>query len=150
MNTLIENYRGFDIIFNSDNERFSFSLDEGNYTEKQSYAACKKNIDTYLKDNLNFEPFFCRHTLSNEIIEIVGIRKDGGFTFINTDGAKSKLRSYCESDYILLEKDDDIISINIKNMKNEIIKIESDIRDQIKLLKGVSLESIKSKYTQNQ
>ena len=97
MNVKIETYRGFDILFETDSERFSFNLDEGSWRQKQSYSACKKNIDDYLKENQNFKPFELESTTHPwEKITVTGIRKDGRFV-IEKDGIKDQLSTYDET-----------------------------------------------------
>ena len=52
MKTLIENYRGFEIFFDTDNENFYSVSDKYDRQEtKKSYASAKKSIDDYIKYN---------------------------------------------------------------------------------------------------
>jgi hypothetical protein len=55
MGIKIETYRGFDIEFTPDKERFSFKLDGGKWHEKQSFSQCKKLIDEFWKEKRLFE-----------------------------------------------------------------------------------------------
>ena len=55
MNIEITNYRGYAISFNTEKE--TFLSDIGNDgSEKKSFAATKKAIDEYIKDNQVFVP----------------------------------------------------------------------------------------------
>lgn len=91
MRVLIEEYRGVEIFFEKDCEMFSFSFDEGEYGQKQTYNACKTNIDKYIKENQNFEPIPIRlDSKPNQISKIVGVRKDGRFVVESPSGARSQ------------------------------------------------------------
>ena len=70
----IENYKGFEISFDTYNEKFTFSINDDNFS-KLSYSACKTKINSYLKENQNFKSFKVRRKSNlNTILEIVGIR----------------------------------------------------------------------------
>lgn len=97
MSVLIENYRGHDIYFDSDNERFSFHFDTGSWNQKQTFSACKKSIDDYVKENEKFEPFIVERLRGRlEQIKIVGIRKDRRFCFDNGGNVKGQVSNYDE------------------------------------------------------
>jgi hypothetical protein len=108
MEVLIENYRGVDVIFNTESQRFSFSFDEGKSHEKQSYSACKANIDKYLKDNQCFESITLRSDRDwNCTFKIVGIRKDNRFV-MEYNGVRSQYSDYNNPERLYLKSDDDI------------------------------------------
>jgi hypothetical protein len=115
MIVLIENYRGVDIKFNTDNETFSTSID-GWDKDKKSYSIIKKAIDDYLKENSGFKSFTARSKYKPfEKVEIVGIRKDGRF-IKEINGVKSQISNYSENDYISwVEIDNDIFEAIAKN-----------------------------------
>lgn len=139
MNVTIETYRGFEIIFNTESERFSFSIDEGSWMEKQSYAACKKNIDDYLKANMDFKPFFARNINGGNTIEIVGIRKDGRFIKKCKDGKLEQLSDYYIKDYILLEEKNEINFATIASLELQIEEIEKKIKEQRSIIISTSV-----------
>ena len=94
MAILIQNYRGFDINFNPDTERFSFELDNSSWFEKQSFSACKQKIDEFIKESSKFEPFEVQ-TLNNSYhgnkkLKIIALRKDGRFVGQDENGKKNK------------------------------------------------------------
>ena len=55
---LIENYRGFDIEFDTQYEKFQCVCTEEDSKESSSFAAIKKFIDEYKKQNADFKPFW--------------------------------------------------------------------------------------------
>lgn len=147
MNVLIENYRGFDIIFDTNTERFSYSIDEGNWREKQSYASCKKNIDDYIKLNKEFKPFKVRYKRGNIIYNIVGIRKDNKFVYQNEDMSSTQnIGGYYEKDYILMDEKDDAIYNDIAMLKAEIAMLEQKVRDKYASITTPTLRDIKQNY----
>ncbi len=90
MKALIETYRGFDIMFDTESEKFYTvsSVDDIDQT-KPSYASVKKWIDDYVKANRTFKPFEVTDSYGN-CRKVVGIRKDGAFVFDNGNYSKAK------------------------------------------------------------
>lgn len=132
MDVLIENYRGFDIMFDKDNEKFTFSTDDIKWNEKQTYKACKTKIDEYLKENSGFKPFQIRN--ADTILEVVGARKDGKFV-IEKGGKKEILSEYAESSWFIVNDatNEALNSIAAKNKQREELGKEiSLIMDEIK------------------
>jgi len=129
---LIETYKGVEVIFSTKSERFSFSFDAGSFYEKQSYAACKKNIDDYFKENTSFTPFKIRDKHSGKIAEVIGVRKDGRLVISRGGGIKEQLADYHEDSYILYDEKDDIIYDNIKTLESRGRIIEGLISDERK------------------
>lgn len=142
MEITIEKYRGFEIIFDTDNEKFTYSTDGIGWNEKQSYSACKKSIDDYLKNNHDFKPFHIRHKRCGQLLEIVGIRKDGRFIY-EKEGKKEQLSSYSESDYIIYDKEDDIIYLTIEGLEKQIDVLNASIKLELGKVKGESLKDAK-------
>ncbi len=145
MNVKIETYRGIEISFDTGAERFSYSFDTGHWNEKQSYAACKKSIDDYFKNNQNFVPFKVRHKYTGEVIEIIGIRKDNLFLSIEK-GKKEQVSKYHESNYIEYNESDEQHYARIAVLELEIDKIEKSISVIRQGIAGKTLDEIKSKY----
>lgn len=105
----IENYRGFDIFFDTDKETFYYISNgydvDGN---KQSFSAAKKAIDEFLKENQTFKPFWVEpnpngYGWTKEKKKIMGIRKDGRFIFENEKGEKGQISDYNLKDYIIAD-----------------------------------------------
>lgn len=102
---LIENYRGFDIEFDTQYEKFQCIITEENTKESNSFSPVKKFIDEYKKQNKDFIPFSVIPTPTSYKngggINIIGIRKDGRFIGENSKGEKIQIPNYDESDYML-------------------------------------------------
>ena len=143
MNVFIEKYRGVEIIFNTENERFSFSFDEGTWREKQSYAACKKNIDDYFKANQNFKPFQVRRYNDGSQLNIVGIRKDNRFICYK-NGKNEQVSEYEEQYYIEVNPEHDAIYAEIAKLEKEAKGIENKISELRKTITGKTLKEIKT------
>ncbi len=84
MKTTIDTYRGYEITFDTEKERFTFSLDEVDYCEKQSFTACKTKIDSYIKENSDFKPFTVIN-LQGETATIIGKTRSGNFSMVKDD-----------------------------------------------------------------
>lgn len=105
----IENYRGFDIEFETSSEKFQCIITEDNTKQSISFSAIKKFIDEYIKENNEFKPFkIIKHPNENwgreGIINVIGIRKDGRFVIQLEGGKKEQLPEYDESKYILFNE----------------------------------------------
>ena len=143
MITLITEYRGWEIFFDTDKEEFytvSNEYDKDN--TKKYFASTKKFIDDYIKENNEFKPILVQKQQSmhsdGEIIKLIGIRKDGSFMYEDKNGKKQQLSKYNETDYFLinpendepfkkiaeLEKRRDEIGSKIKEIKKTIIKVD--------------------------
>lgn len=107
MKITIENYRGFDIEFDTDYEKFQCIVSEDNTKESKSFSAVKKFVDDYKKDNQNFNPFYVvsnpqnRMYCEKERLKIIGIRNDGRFMAETKNGDKKQISDYDLKDYIL-------------------------------------------------
>jgi hypothetical protein len=145
MDVLIQNYRGIDILFNADNERFSYKFDLGGWSEKQSFAACKKSIDDFLKNNATFEPFVVREIRSGKTLKITGIRKDNRFVY-DTGKSKEQISEYSEGGYIEYDEAQEKNYATIAVLELQIDEIKEQISEVRKLITGKSLKELKSKY----
>jgi len=107
MKITIENYRGFDIEFDTNCEKFQCIVSDDNTKESKSFSAVKKFIDGYKKDNQNFKPFYVVSSPKNrmyrkkERLKIIGIRKDGRFMAETKSGDKKQISNHELEDYIL-------------------------------------------------
>lgn len=112
MKVKIENYRGWSISFDTDRETFYCHSDQWDRDEnKKSYAATKKWIDDFIKENETFKPVWVEAKpgsyLSGKRIKLIGIRKDGRFIYEDENGEKRQLSDYNEKDYILHNPEND-------------------------------------------
>jgi len=150
MSIKIETYRGFEIRFEADRERFTFSLDETKWHEKQSYSACKKQIDEFWKEKRLFEPFKVKrmgtHFNDESIIEIISIRKDNRFVYKDDKGELKQLSDYSEKAYILCQDSDDKYFAEIAILKTEIDDIEKKIKTVKAKITAPTLEQLKKQF----
>jgi hypothetical protein len=150
MKAFIETYRGFEISFDTSEEVF-YCLSDGwdKDCSKKSYAAIKTWIDTFVKENSEFKPFYIESMPSifndKKTLKVVGIRKDGRFIVENKEGKKDQLSEYNEKYYILVDPANDsiweglaaiaveqnLLSEKKKEIESRIIKVTpSDIKSQ--------------------
>jgi hypothetical protein len=153
----IETYRGFEIYFNTLDEKFSTIPTEDSTTEdstkkSKSYATCKQHIDEYLKENNNFKSFEAEAIPSysyvkDNQIKVIGIRKDGRFVIETSKGEKKQLSDYDLQYYMLKIKENETIihSYNvIKVRRDKVHEIYNNkLNDLIKKLNVKSLEKYK-------
>lgn len=152
MKILIENYRGWEIYFNSDSEEF-YTVSNEHDTEKvkKTFASTKKFIDDYLKDNLNFKPFIVESEGSaysrKRTIKIIGIRKDGAFMYEDDKGEKAQLSKYDEKEYFLVNDENKPIFKEIEDLEEEGKKISLKIKSAKSRLVKVGLDVMREKYS---
>ena len=131
-NVLIETYRKFEIYFNTEEETFHCISDYYDTEQKKkTYAATKTAIDTYIKENSTFRPFFVHNCKSkgwgsqyptsseDHKVKITGMRKDG--VFVSEDGQISK---YDEKNVFLTSPDNEVVFEEFKPLLEEKAKIE--------------------------
>jgi hypothetical protein len=151
MKVKIEDYRGFEISFDVDDEVF-YCMDSARDTEttKKTFAAVKTWIDNYIKDNEPFKPFklmrFERHYKNGGEITISGIRKDGRFTFIDKQGKLKQLAEYDETDWYLPNEANEPIMKEIADVRTQISTLRDKEKElEAKLIK-VDFKSVRTKY----
>ena len=151
MRTLITEYRGWEIFFDTDKEEFytvSNKYDKDNI--KKSFAATKKFIDDYIKSNFNFKPILVQSEPSifrgTEIRKITGIRKDGDFMFEDKEGKPKRFSKYDERDYFLVNQDNDCLLENILALELQSKGIDSQIKELKEKLIKVDVRQIKEKF----
>lgn len=124
----IENYRGWDIVFDTEKDQFqAYSNAFDNEKTRQSFSLLKKTIDEFIKYNAEFKPFKVRRKpgghFGRELLTVIGIRKDGRF-MIEVDGKKEQLSSYDEDKYIVdFEKFESTYSV-IESLRKDIAELE--------------------------
>jgi hypothetical protein len=133
MKVLIENYRGWEIFFDTENENFyTVSSEYDNEKTKKSYVSSKKYIDDYLKENQNFKPIKVQKMSSifnsSEVITLIGLRKDGFFMYEDDKGIKKHLSKYSETDYFLVNSENDSIFKELDLLYEEKRKIDEKIK----------------------
>lgn len=104
----IEDYRGWEISFDIDNESFvAYSSAYDSDVKKLSYAACKKYIDDFIKENTHFKPILIGEYnawrsggLKVERKKVIGRRKDGKFIAETAQG-KETISDYSLKGYFI-------------------------------------------------
>ena len=149
---LIINYRGFDIEFDTNYEKFQCIITEEKAKESNSFFAIKGFIDDYKKNNQDFKPFWIE-LLPNSYrnkkgkLRVVGIRKDGRFVSEDKDGKKEQISDYDISDYMIVKPENESFLSELSTLKNEIEQREYEdklkIKEIISKLNIVSLKDFK-------
>ena len=123
-NILIDNYRGFDIEFNTTSEKFQCVITDNAIKESISFSAVKKFIDDYKKDNNDFKPFYIEgipdeYFPIKEIIKIIGIRKDGRFISENNTGVKRQISDYDLKRYMVFRESNKPFMLQLDELKEK-------------------------------
>lgn len=150
MRTLITEYRGWEIFFDTEKEEFyTVSSQYDKDISKKSFASTKKFVDDYIKENNNFKPILVQKEPSifnsGEIIKLIGIRKDGDFMYEDKDGVKHRLSSYSEKDYFLLNPENEEPFKKISELEKKREKIGDEIKEIKKTIIKVDVKQIKEK-----
>lgn len=135
MKILIENYRKFEIYFDTDEESF-YSVSDYYDTDskKKSYASTKKAIDEWIKVNSGFRAFNVIKSEnwkgtptsnSDNLATVTGQRKDGHFII---DG--KAISEYNEKDYYLSIPENDPIFEKMAPHLKEIETLQAKIKDK--------------------
>ena len=150
---LIDNYRGFDIEFETINEKFQCIITDELVKESISFSAIKKFVDEYKKTNQDFKPFYVestpdRYSSKNSKLKIIGVRKDGRFVAENSKGEKVQVSDYDIKDYMLYKQENENalkllsdLSEKVENQRLENNQIRKDIISTINI---VTLKDFKS------
>jgi len=128
MKTIVDNYRSFDITFDTDDEQFYAISDKYDTDCKsKSFSAVKGKIDEYIKANATFHPFqiFNRN---GEIYKVVGIRKDKRF-MIEKNGSKTQLSDYNEIDWFVYSPEVDEMIAKRKAINEKISQLNKEQRE---------------------
>lgn len=99
---LIENYRGFNIEFDVNYEKFQCETEDGHSKESQSFSAVKKFIDDFKKANQEFKEFWVEKNpegFYGKTLKIIGFRKDGRFVGENEKGDKEQISDHSLKDF---------------------------------------------------
>lgn len=122
MKIQIENYRGFDIEFDTEYEKFQCIVTDENAKESVSFAVIKKFIDDYKKNNQDFNPFWIEPTPNfyhskEGKLKVIGIRKDGRFVAEDENGKQSQISDYNLKDYMIFTPENKIGLGLLKELK---------------------------------
>ena len=142
---LIDNYRGFDIEFETINEKFQCIITDELVKESISFAAVKKFIDEYKKTNQDFKPFYVESTPSNytykdhKKIKIIGVRKDGRFIAEDLNGNNIQISDYYMKDYMLYVPENE----KALNKLSELKQKERNLYAEIQMERALILSTVK-------
>jgi len=133
MRTEVDKYRGWEISFDTETEKFTaYSNLHDLEIEKGSYASVKKRIDEFVKENDTFKPYYIvptpdhRMYFGKDKIKIIGCRKDGVFVYEDNKGKKYQLSKYHEKHYMLYHPDNEAVLAHY----DEMIAAAEDIRKE--------------------
>ena len=151
MRVLIENYRGWEIYFDTDKEEFYTVSNEYDKQEtKRSYASSKKYIDDYIKSNNVFKPIKVQKmpTMFSEgkVITLIGIRKDKAFMYEDEEGRKQQLSSYDERDYFIVDSRNDVYFKRIAELAIERKRIDDEVKEIEKSVIKVDVKQIRQNF----
>lgn len=141
MRILIENYKGWDITFDTYDENFYSVSNEYHANKLQnSYSAAKKYIDKYIEENQTFQPIrvarMATRWSNNEEITLIGITKDNQLMYEDAKGNRKLLSKYDEGDFFLVNPDSDNIFKELDLLYKEGTEISEKIRStKAKLIK---------------
>jgi len=117
---LIEKYRGFDIEFDTNCEKFKCICTEENAKESTSFTAVKKFVDEYKKTNQDFKPFRIEPTpdgYKNSKLKVIGMRKDGRFVAENSKGEKNQISDYDLDRYMIFKPENEMAINKLSELK---------------------------------
>lgn len=151
MRVLIENYRGWEIYFDTDKEEFYTVSNEYDKQEtKRSYASSKKYIDDYIKSNNVFKPIKVQKmpTMFSEgkVITLIGIRKDKAFMYEDEEGRKQQLSSCDERYYFIVDSRNDVYFKRIAELAIERKRIDDEVNEIEKSVIKVDVKQIRQNF----
>lgn len=124
MKVLIENYRGFDIEFDTYYAKFQCIITDGVEKESTSFKSVRKFIDAFKKENQQFKPFWILtaptswRPAGEKTLKVIGIRKDGRFVALKGE-EKVQISEYNEKDYMLKHPDNEPILKALEELAKE-------------------------------
>jgi hypothetical protein len=143
MRVLIEEYRGWEISFDTDSENFYCVSDRYDVDKtRKSFASVKKWIDDFIKENQNFKPFVIESlpkSYGDGILTVIGIRKDGNFMVQTAKGEKKQLSRSDEKRYILRASECDVYRKEANDLQDRINQLRKVQEELLAKVTGVSL-----------
>ncbi len=154
MKVKIEDYRGFEIFFEPEKETFYLCSDSWeDQNTKKSFAACKKYIDDFIKDNNTFSPIWIERLPNNysnatrEKRKLIGIRKDNRFIYEDEKGKKEQMSDYQEKDFVIVNPENEIFYLQMEDCDKRIQLIKQEKEEISSKIIKKGLEEIKAKYS---
>jgi hypothetical protein len=145
MKILIENYRNWQIFFDTDSENFYADTDDQISKEKKSYAAAKKYIDDFIKENNEFKPIQVEMmpSIGSSKITLTRIRKDGAIVYEDIDGSKKQFSVYSEDSYFLVDPNNEVHFNKLNELSAKIKELQNQIKETENLVVKVTVKEIK-------
>lgn len=142
----IEEYRGYDIMFNTGSEKFQSDIDDGK--DKNTLSSARKQVDEFIKSNQNFKPFrvFNPYNLAVDINTfgkreaiktVTALRKDNAFQTDNKDQISNyDLNSKYGNKWFILKEE------NKERIFNELSILEAEKDKLLSKLKEIRTKSL--------
>lgn len=159
MKTKVDEYKGFDIFFDSYDGTFSVEGYDSFKDKKKSFNSCKTYVNNFIKENSVFGEFDIikfpsyRHKLSDKLerATVKGIHSNGNFLCEKEDGSKFQLSNYSLDDWCLpkdleeSEYDEEVVADLYKKERSYSKRITEERKKLPKSCKE-TLKEIKQEY----
>lgn len=140
----IEEYRGWNITFDTESDTFSaYSNTYDQEKIKPGIKNLRDYIDDFIKNNQDFKPIVVERRETGKKITLIGVRKDNAFTILEESGSKKQLSGWDEKYYHEINPENEPIKQEIAKLKLEAKVIEGKIDELTKSMKGRSVSEIR-------
>jgi hypothetical protein len=153
METLIENYKNFDIKFDTKYERFNATSEYHDFTLfEETFSGIKLSIDRHVDKNPRFEEFYANLNDSYygySKVKIVGIVQGRKFLYVDENGKTRRMLIDESDDYFVYNSQNDDYMEQITEIREQIEHLESRIKElddkMIKMSLSQYADELKSK-----
>ncbi len=145
----ISEYRGWYISFDTEEEKFHCMSERWDQQEARgSYAAVKKFIDEFIKNNSEFKPLkvFRMGLHGKEMFTVVGVRKDGRLVATDAKGQKDQIGDYQLNNYFINDPETESIMADIEKAYKANQATHTALREQEKRLAPFALKWYAEKH----
>lgn len=144
----IEEYRGFTIYFNKEEDKFICDHDAADVQgKKASYSAVKKFVDDFIKENDTFNPVLLQKrerwgggALQDNRAKLIGVRKDGRFVAEDEKGDKFQIGRYEMDQWVIFNEDNIEIEKEAREIEFQIDSLRKKAEITRKRMKATTLE----------
>lgn len=144
----IEEYRGFTIYFNKEEDKFICDHDAADVQgKKASYSAVKKFVDDFIKENDTFNPVLLQKrerwgggALQDDRAKLIGVRKDGRFVAEDEKGDKFQIGRYEMDQWVIFNEDNIEIEKEAREIEFQIDSLRKKAEITRKRMKAITLE----------
>jgi hypothetical protein len=149
MSIAIKTYRGFDILYNEETDKFECSLtSDGGTAAKMNLSGLQKYIDEHIKENQVFESFKAFRLngysdLPDAFIEVTGIRKDRKFVGLDSNGKAIAVGVYDEKCYYRYDKRNEVVFAKIASIMADIDNLRTQVKEAKKDLVLTPIKELK-------